>query len=134
MGILQQDLRFGLRVLIKNPIYSLVVLIALALGIGANTAIFTVVNAVLLRPFPFGDAARLAVIDSGNKKAGKEQFYGAAPADFIDWREQSKTFEQMAALRGDGFDLTGVDDPESIPAAGVTINLFTTCRVRPGLG
>ena len=134
MGNLWQDLRYGLRMLMKSPVYSAVALIALALGIGANAAIFTVVNAVLLRPLPYVNPHRLIVVDSGKKEGGAEQFFGASPADFWDWQEQSSVFEQLAAFRGGGFDLTGVEDPEMFPGPGVSTNFFQTLGAQPLLG
>lgn len=134
MRNLWQDLRYGLRVLRKSPVYTAVVLIALALGIGANAAIFTVVNAVLLRPLPYVNPHRLVVVDSGKKEGGAEQYFGASPADFWDWQEQSNVFEQLAAFRGGGFNLTGVEDPEMFPGPSVSMNFFQTLEAKPLLG
>src|SRR5947207_460544 len=100
METLLQDLRFGARMLMKKPGFTLIVVITLALGIGANTAIFSVVNATLLRRLPY-DTARLVAVDAFNVQ--KAVNWGAAsPADFWDWREQSQAFEQLAAYVGRG--------------------------------
>jgi Flavin containing amine oxidoreductase len=97
-----QDLRYGLRVLLKRSGFTAVAVLALALGIGANTAIFSVVNAVLLRPLSYVDPQRLVVIESGNRRAGAQEFGGASLADFWDWQEQSQAFEHLAAFSGGG--------------------------------
>ena len=127
-------MRYGARMLAKSPLYTVVAVIALALGIGANTAIFSVVNAVLLRPLPYIDPQRLIVVESGNKQAGAEEFYGASPADFWDWQAQTQTLEQVAAIVGGGFELTGVEVPESFPGARVSANFFDTLGAKPFLG
>ncbi len=113
-------------------------MLALALGIGANTAIFSVVNAVLLRPLPYVDPQRLVVIESGNKRAGAQQFGVAPPADFRDWQEQSRAFEHLAAFSGgglgSGFSLTGVENPEMIRGARVSASFFPALKATPMLG
>src|SRR5262249_48082316 len=91
---LWQDLRYGARALLKNPGFTLVAVITLGLGVGANTAIFSVVNAALLRRLPY-DATRLVAVEAFNPQK-ETRAYGAPPADFWDWQEQSRTFEQLA--------------------------------------
>jgi putative ABC transport system permease protein len=134
MNSLGQNLRFGLRMLAKSPGYTLVVIIALALGIGANTAIFSVVNAVLLRPLPYLDPARLVVIEGGDKQKGAEQLGGVSPANFWDLQERGQGFEQIAGVTGGPFSLTGVENPEIIPRSIVSTNFFQTVTAQPMLG
>ena len=129
-----QDLRFGLRISLKHPGFTIVAVMTLALGVGANTAIFSVVNAVFLRPLPYIDPQRLVVIESGNKQSGPQQLAGVSPADFWDWQEQSTAFEHLAAYSGGGFSLTGVENPESIPQARVSASFFPALGAKPLLG
>src|SRR5215468_6060813 len=96
MQTLWQDLRYGARMLIKQPGFTLIAVITLALGIGANTAIFSVVNAVLLRALPYRDAARIVAIEELDAKGGRRQV--TAP-NFLDWRVQSTVFAHLAAIR-----------------------------------
>src|SRR5512145_597206 len=111
MQTLIQDLRYGARALLKNPGFTLVAVITLGLGIGANTAIFSVVNAALLRRLPY-DATRLVAVEAFNPEKEKSA-YGAPPADFWDWQEQSRTFEQLAMHSGGGI---GLKESERIEA------------------
>src|SRR5215470_14803739 len=97
MEILWHDLRFALRTLIKKPGFTFVLILALALGIGANTAIFSVVNAVLFRPLPYKNAERLIWIWSTNPLNDIEH-EAASPPDYIDWKTQSQSFEEMGAF------------------------------------
>src|SRR5687767_10273323 len=94
---LAQDLRFGLRMLGKHPIFTLVAVVTIALGIGANTAVFSVVNAVLLRPLPYEAADRLVWIWDSNPSIGHPRFYSSGP-NFKDWQQQSGSFEYIAAF------------------------------------
>lgn len=128
------DLRYGFRMMARNPGFAAVAVMTLALGIGANTAIFSVVNAVLLRPLPYVDPQRLVVVESGNRQKGPQQFTGASPADFWDWQDQSKAFERLAAISGGGFSLTGVEDPEIISQARVSASFFSVMNAKPFLG
>jgi putative ABC transport system permease protein len=134
METLLHDLRYGARMFIKSPTYTVVAVMALALGIGVNTAIFSVVNAVLLRPLPYMDPQRLASIGSGDKQAPPEDFGGASPADFWDWQQRSQAFEQLVAVGGGGFALTGVETPETFPGARVSTNFFEATHAKPLLG
>ncbi|HLY60825.1 MAG TPA: ABC transporter permease [Terriglobia bacterium] len=122
-----QDVRYGARMLIKNPGFTAVAVIALALGIGANTAIFSVVNAVLLRPLPYKDAERLVVILHWGSGP-------VAPANFLDWRRQNHVFDGMGAAEYWTPNLTAVERPEHIWALHVTSDIFPVLGVQPLLG
>ena len=130
---LSQDLRYGLRMLLKNPGFTIVAIIALALGIGANTAIFSVVNTVLLRPLPYKDPDRLVMVWEDNSKQGFPRDTPAA-ANYIDWRNQNHVFEGMAAMVEISFNLTGAGDPERIDGQRVSANLFSLLGVEPQSG
>ena len=130
---LWQDVRFGLRMLVKSPGFTIVAVLALALGIGANSAIFSVVNAVLLRPLPYEDPDRLVMVWEDNTKLGFPRDT-PAPANFIDWRDQNQVFEGMAAFADESFNLTGVSEPERINGQRVSANLFQLLGVAPRLG
>src|SRR5262249_48452292 len=129
---LWQDRRYGARMLRKNPGFTLIAVITLALGIGANTAIFSVVNAALLRRLPY-DATRLVAVESFNPQKAKRA-YGASPANFWDWQEQSRAFEQLTMYSGGGIWLKESERVEDIPGARVTVNFFATFGVQPLLG
>src|SRR5262249_9591843 len=124
MQTLWQDLRYGARALLKTPGFTLVAVITLGLGIGANTAIFSVVNAALLRRLPY-DATRLVAVESFNPQKEKRA-YGASPADFWDWGQQSRTFEQLTMYSGGGIGLKERERIELIPGAGVRVNFCAT--------
>src|SRR5215813_2907782 len=124
MQTLWQDLRYGARALLKNPGFTLIAALTLALGIGANTAIFSVVNAALLRRLPY-DATRLVAVEAFNPQKEKRA-YGASPADFWDWQEQSQAFEQLTMYSGGGIGLKESERVELIPGARVTVNFFAT--------
>jgi putative ABC transport system permease protein len=131
-----QDLRFGLRMLRKNPGFTAVAVLTLALGIGANTAIFSVVNAVLLRPLPFDQPDALVKLYHTPPQVSFPGIatFALSPANFLDWRSQSQTFEAMAAIGFARFTLTGKARPEAIPAALVHSAFFSILRARPFLG
>ncbi|HKP72323.1 MAG TPA: ABC transporter permease, partial [Pyrinomonadaceae bacterium] len=133
MGSLWQDVRYGLRTLLKSPGFTLVALTALALGIGANTAIFSVVNAVLLRALPYRDAGQLAVVWEHNRM-GDRPHNVVSPANFLDWQAQSNSFQEMAAFYDTAFNLTGEGNPEEIPAQVTSGNLMTMLGTQPALG
>ncbi len=134
MGTLIQDVRYGLRMLVKNPGFTAVAVITLALGIGANTAVFSVVNAVLLTPLPYKDAGRLVVVWEQNPERGWYRNIVSA-ANFVDWRKQNHVFAQMAAIDPQRtFNLTGGGEPEEVWGEQVTTNLFSLLGVRPVLG
>ena len=128
-----QDLRYGLRTLIKNPGFTIVAVIALALGIGANSAIFSVVNAILLRPLPYKNPDQLVVIWENATHLGFPKDT-PSPANFLDWRQQSTLFEGMAAFAERSFNLTGVGEPERLDGRRVSANLFEMLGVKPIVG
>jgi len=133
LGDLWQDLRYGLRMLLKNPGFTAVAVIALALGIGANSAIFSVVNTVLLRPLPYKNPERLVMVWEDNSKQGFPRDT-PSPANFMDWRDQNHVFESAAALVEISFNLTGAGDPERIDGQRVSASLFSLLGVEPQLG
>ena len=128
-----KDLRYGFRTLTKNPGFSVIAVVSLALGIGANTAIFSLVNAVLLKPLPFMDPERLVMVWEDNSAIGFPRD-DAAPANYVDWKAQNQVFEDMAALNWKSFNLTGDGEPERILAHGVTANFFTLLGIQPVIG
>ncbi|MEJ7618632.1 MAG: ABC transporter permease [Pyrinomonadaceae bacterium] len=133
LGDFWQDLRYGLRMLAKNPDFTIVAVIALALGIGANSAIFSVVNTVLLRPLPYKDPDRLMMVWEDDTKGGFPRDTPAA-ANYVDWRDQNQVFEGMAAIADESFNLTGADEPERIDGRRVSANLFPLLGVEPFRG
>jgi putative ABC transport system permease protein len=136
MFSLFSDFKHGLRVLLKNPAYTAAAILVLALGIGANTAIFSVVNAVLLRPLPFRDPARLMQVwhvPPPKSFPGMTEFAVSA-ANFIDWQKQNHVFDKMAILTGSALTLAGNDQPEELQGAAVSSDFFSTMQVRPLLG
>ncbi|HEX8561277.1 MAG TPA: ABC transporter permease [Pyrinomonadaceae bacterium] len=133
MEVLLQDLKFGARTLRKNPGFTLVAVLTLALGIGASTAIFSVVEAVLLRPLPYRDADRVVVLWENNRMRGRPHNV-VNPGNFLDWRAQSKSFEGMAAFADQRYGLTGGGEPEEVAAQAATPNLFEVLGALPLLG
>jgi len=128
-----QDLRYGVRVLRKSPGFAIVAVLSLALGIGANSAAFSVIHAVLLRSLPFPDSDKLVVVKSQNGKTG-ETLPSVSPADFFDWKRQSQSFATMAAHSGWSITLLEGGESELIPADRVTEEFFSTLGVQPLLG
>lgn len=134
MGMLIQDLRFGFRVLSKNPGFATVAVLTLALGIGANTAIFSVIKAVLLEPLPYPDAGKLVMLWEQSSLRGFEQEKVTGP-DFIDWRRQNNVFEDMAFWFGASeFNLVSKEGTEKVKAVYTSSTLFAVLRVKPLLG
>ena len=129
METLLQDIRFGVRTLVKHRTFTIVAIVALALGIGANTAIFSVVNAVLLRPLDFPQSDQLVMVWEKRLQLGRLR-NPVSPPDFNDWRAQNNVFVDMAAFSGQGFNLATSGEPERIQGAGVTHFLHTCTRAR----
>ena len=128
-----QDLRFGGRVIRKNPALSVTIVITIALGIGANATIFGVINAVLLEPLPYKDPDRLVRLWQSNPGQNQSEGLVSAP-NFLDWKTQQTTFEELAALELATFNLTGSGEPQRIAAARITTNLIPALGVAPALG
>jgi len=131
-----QDIRFGVRLLRKNPAYATVSVLTLALGIGANAAIFSVVNAILLRPLPFPEPGRLMVVWHRPPQRifpGSSRFV-VSPANYLDWRSQNHVFDQMAAIGFRSLNLAGMGQPESVDGAAVSADFFSALGVRPSTG
>src|SRR5712671_4272924 len=127
------NFRLALRQLIKNPGFAAVAIVTLALGIGANTAIFSIVNAVLLRPLPYPDANRIMVL---NESSGPGQDYSVALPDYFDWRNDNTVFEHLAATHKESRNLSGVSgrEPERVSCASVTRNFFNIIGLPPEIG
>jgi predicted permease len=126
-----RDLKYSSRTLRKHPGFAAVVIITLALGIGANTAIFSFVNAVILNPLPFPDSDRLVVISQTNHEGGE---ISVSLLNFQDWQARSRSFEEFGGVRWTTFNLTGVDTPQHLAAQEVTLNYFSILGVQPQLG
>jgi len=133
METLWKDLRQGVRALLKQPAFTLVAVLTLALGIGANTAIFSVVNAVLLHSLPYRDADRLMTVWENNRRVGRDQNV-INLGNFFDWKEQNRVFEDMATFFDRAANLTSGGEPEEIPSQIASANLFSVLGVNPVLG
>src|SRR2546427_11397419 len=124
MQTLWQDFRYGFRTAIKNPVFSIIVVVTLALGIGANTAIFSVVNAVLLRPLPYPESDRLVMLFSAWPSQGIPKAGSALP-DYREYRDQNHTLEGLGGCFPNGFKLSGADQAaQRVEGAQVTVDLF----------
>src|SRR6476660_5883504 len=132
-GDLTQDVRYALRVMAKNPAFTIIAVIALALGIGANSAIFSVVDAVLLRPLPFKHPEQLVMLWENAAHQGFPK-NTPSPANFLDWQKQAQSFTGIAAMAERSFNLTGVGEPERLEGRRVSANLFELLGVPAMLG
>lgn len=135
MNILQ-DIRFAVRMLLKRPGFTVIVSLTLALGIGANTTIFSAIDAVLLNPLPYKDPERLMVVWETNKQLGPEKWdrNEVAIGNFRDWRSRNQVFDQLGSLFYTDMHLTGIGEPERIKSCVVTTNFFQVLGVQPMLG
>ncbi len=131
MHNLWQDLRYGARMLLKNPGVSAIAILTLALGIGANTAIFSVVNAVMLRPLPYKNPDRLVSLWANVPEHGR---WRTTPANFFDWKKQNTVFEDMAAFGAWTMTLTGDGEPEQMLGTLAGAGYFSVVGVEPMLG
>ena len=133
MNALIKDLRFGVRMLLNKPAMTLIAIVALALGIGASTAIFSVVNTVLLSALPYPNANRLVIVWENNRSRGRDHNVISA-ANFFDWHEQSHVFENMAGFYSARYNLTGLGEPEEVTGMAASPSLFEVLGNRPLLG
>src|SRR2546422_1701345 len=133
METLWQDLRYGWRMLRTHPGFTAVAVIALALGIGANSAIFSVVNAVVLRPLPYLEPERLVAVNESSPQQGRDQI-NVSYRNFLDWQQQQSAFAQIAAYKFEEFILRIGREPEPVAGARVTASLFSTLGVMPARG
>jgi putative ABC transport system permease protein len=131
METLWQDLRYALRMLLRSPGFTTVAVLTLALGIGANTAIFSVVNAVLLRPLPFRDPERIFLL---TEHTPKFPILSATYLNFKDWRDMAQSFEGVGAVHNDSFTLSGEGDPARLTAQMTSANVFPLLGVNPEMG
>ncbi|HEY1338383.1 MAG TPA: ABC transporter permease, partial [Bryobacteraceae bacterium] len=125
------DLRYAVRTLSKSPGFTAVALLTLALGIGANTAIFSIVYSVLLRPLPYREPSRLVILNETTPKVG---MVSVSYPNFLDWRAQNHTFSSMSSVHQVSFNLAGVAQPENVEGAAVSANFLSLLGVQPILG
>ena len=133
MDTIWQDLRYGFRMLAKSPAFTFFAVMVLALGIAANTAIFSLADAVLLRPLPYRNPDRLVIVWEDSSFIGFPE-NTPAPGNYKDWKAQNQSFEDMAAYRRSSLNLTGDGQPERLIAGRVTANLFSVLGVQPAMG
>src|SRR5829696_8732502 len=131
MNTLWQDLNYGLRMLVKHPGVTAIAVLTLALGIGANTAIFSVVNAVLLNPLPYREPDALVSLWENVPTHGR---WRVAPANFFDWKKQNTVFEDVVTYGQGSMTLTGDGEPEQLTGARVSSGYFAVVGVEPVLG
>jgi putative ABC transport system permease protein len=129
-----KDIRYSFRMMRKNPAFTFAAILTLALGIGANTAIFSVVDAVLLNPFPYRDHTKLMIVRQSLPKIGAQEQIRASGPEFVEFREQTGVFEQAAAIEPVSRNLTGGQEPERISAAKVSADFFPMLGVQPEAG
>src|SRR5262245_21606649 len=130
---LWQDLRYGVRTLLKNPAFSITAIGVMAIGIGANTAIFSVVYAVILRPLPFSESGRLTMIKEDWPAQGIPD-YGVSMPDFLEWRNRNRVFDRLEAFSTPSYDISIDGDPERVAGAKVSAELFPFLGVAPVQG
>ena len=133
MESLIKDIRYGVRSLLKRPGFTAIAVITLALGIGANTTLFSFVNGILLRPLPYKDPGQLVILDETAPKQGIKSFSVSFP-NFVDWREQNHVFEDVAVYQEGSYSLVGAGEPEQIRGARISQGLFELLGVAPKLG
>jgi predicted permease len=133
MESITKDIRYGVRSLLKRPAFTAIAVITLALGIGANTTLFSFVNGILLRPLPYKDPGQLVMLDENSLKQGIKSF-GVSYPNFTDWRAQNHVFEDVAAYQRGTYSLVGAGEPEQLSGARITQGLFELLGVSPKLG
>ncbi|HEX5074227.1 MAG TPA: ABC transporter permease, partial [Gemmatimonadaceae bacterium] len=132
MDTFLQDVRYAFRTLSRSPMFALIAVACLAIGIGVNTTIFSVVNAILLRPFAFTDPERLVVLEELNTR--NDGRAGVAWPNLVDWRSESNVFTDIGAVQGRSLTLANVNEPERLEGSAITWNLFPMLGVKPALG
>src|ERR1044071_7690177 len=133
MSTVLYDLRYGIRMLLKNPGFTFAALITLALGIASSTAIFSVIDGVLLHPLPYPDSENIMTVQPTDRKSGRAA--GAfAPANYVDYAAQNEVFTEISASRGEQFSLSDSDRPERVRGTMTTSNMFPLFGVSPLLG
>jgi putative ABC transport system permease protein len=130
---LVRDARYALRMLVRTPAFSLIAILTFAVGIGVNTAVFSVVNGVLLRSLPYPDADRITLVWLDNRRMGIKEDITSYP-NYLDWRNQNSVYAHLAAFDTLSFSLTGAGEPERLRGAEVTANFFDVMGVRPSMG
>jgi putative ABC transport system permease protein len=133
MNTLWQDIQFGARALLKKPGFTFIAVLTLALGVGANSTIFSFVNGILLRPLPYQNPERLVSLDETSSKRGDASM-GVSFPNFVDWREQNRVFEDVAAYQEGSYTLVGGGEPEQLRGARISSGLFEILGVAPALG
>lgn len=131
MGTILQDIRYGLRMLLKRPGTSIVAILALAIGIGANTATFSLVDGLLFRPLAFNNLDRLVMVWNGTNAGNR---LAATPADFLDWKREQQSFDKLVGYRWWSVNLTGADEPERVQGFQVSTDFFEALEVHPLAG
>ncbi len=126
-----QDVRYGLRMLLKAPGFTAIAIVTLALGIGANTALFTVVNGVLLNPLPYRESDRLVALYAKSKEFSRSSI---SYPNFLDWQRENRSFSALAAFRADNLNLTGAGEPERLRAEMISATFFPILDVKPVVG
>ena len=128
-----RDIRHALRMILRAPGFSLIAILTFAVGIGVNTAVFNVVNGVLLRPLPYPDADRITMLWVDNRRQGIREDITSYPA-YVDWKTQGTSYEHMAGFTPAAYSLTGSGEPERLNGAQATANFFDVMGVQPMLG
>src|SRR5438874_3987051 len=128
------DIKFGVRTLTRTPGFTAIAALTLALGIGASTAIFSVVNAVLLRRLPYAGSERLISVRPATRQAARFRVQTVTPGDFLEWQSRNRSFDDMAAFTGATFALTSGGEPQRILGASVSSRFFETVGVQPIMG
>ena len=131
METLLQDIRYGIRMVAKSPSFAVIAILTLALGIGANTALFSVVNGVLLNPLPYDQPDRLVAIYSKTSEFPRSSI---SYPNFLDWVREQRSFSSIAAFREDDYNLTGMGEPERVKAEMISANFFSVLGVKPVVG
>jgi putative ABC transport system permease protein len=131
MDKIAKNIKFGLRIMARNPGFTFTAILALALGIGANTAIFTVVDGIVLKPLSYPESSRLALLW---ERQPQMDFISVSYLNFLDWREQQRSFENIAAVQPESFILTGLEQPERLRGSNVSYEFFDVLRAKPLIG